>query len=74
MYKTLYFLLHFLLFSISGDGYRTLRQQYRVGLITVGKIITDTCDAIYQALQPEYLVVIINQRFLFMSLSDVHLI
>lgn len=48
------------IFSPAGDGYRSLRQQYRIGYITVGKVIRDTCSALYKVLQPEYLVVSIQ--------------
>lgn len=43
--------------SFIGDGYLSLHQQFRIGPSTVGRIVYETCAAIYKGLQPIYLKV-----------------
>ena len=47
----------FLIFSFLalGDSFNTLALHFQLGVSTVHKIVKDTCDAIWTALQPEYL-------------------
>ncbi|XP_071484602.1 uncharacterized protein [Diadema antillarum] len=42
-------------FLASGDSYHSLAYNYRVGVSTISQIIPETCSAIWEALQPEYL-------------------
>lgn len=44
----------------AGDSYRSLRQQYRIGYSTVGKIIREVCVEIFDLLKDIYLVVSMN--------------
>ena len=38
-----------------GDGFRSLSQQFRIGLSTTREIVRDTCRAMKDVLQPRYL-------------------
>ena len=38
-----------------GDGFRSLSQQFRIGLSTCREIVRDTCQVIARVLQEEYL-------------------
>ena len=42
-------------FLVTGDSMQTISFSYRVGLSTVAGIINQTCEAIWNVLQPEYL-------------------
>ena len=42
-------------FLALGDGFRSLSQQFRVGLSTTRQIVKETCQAIIAALQEQYL-------------------
>jgi hypothetical protein len=41
-------------FLATGDSYKTIALSYRVGIATVSKIVVETCEAIWNALQPVY--------------------
>ena len=42
-------------FLALGDGFRSLSQQFRIGLSTTRGIVKETCKAIVRALQQQYL-------------------
>lgn len=42
-------------FLAMGDGFRSLSQQFRIGLSTTREIVLETCQKIYNVLQEEYL-------------------
>ena len=44
--------------SATGETFTSLQYMYRVGRTTIGEIVMDTCQAITDTLQPEFLKVI----------------
>uniref|UniRef100_A0A8C4WX70 DDE Tnp4 domain-containing protein n=1 Tax=Eptatretus burgeri TaxID=7764 RepID=A0A8C4WX70_EPTBU len=42
-------------FLTTGETYRSLSYQFRVGETTIGKIVPETCQAIYDLLRDEYM-------------------
>lgn len=47
--------IHFL--YIVGESFSSLAFQNRMGSTTVGKMIPETCEALYQALKDDYMQV-----------------
>lgn len=50
----MFVLKHPIQFISTGDNYRSLSQQFRIGRSTVGKIIREVCLGIHLALKEEY--------------------
>ena len=48
------------LLCISGESFRSLAMQFRLGETTIGRFIPQVCAAIYKALSVDYLKVIIQ--------------
>lgn len=42
-------------FLATGDSYKTIAFSYRIGVQTVATIVNETCDAIWELLQPLYM-------------------
>ncbi|KAJ8043856.1 hypothetical protein HOLleu_11140 [Holothuria leucospilota] len=41
-------------FLATGETYRSLAFQFRLGETTIGKIVPETCDALYEVLKGKY--------------------
>ena len=44
-------------FLASGDSFKTLQLRFHIGLSTVHQVIKETCDIIWDVLQPKYMPV-----------------
>ena len=45
------------MYNYKGDSYQSLSYLYRVAENTIGEIVPETCEALYQILKDEYLKV-----------------
>ena len=43
-------------FLATGDSYNTLAARYRLGVSTVSMIVKNTCDVLWDKLQPEHML------------------
>ncbi|KAF4115303.1 hypothetical protein G5714_002792 [Onychostoma macrolepis] len=45
-------------FLATGESFKSLRFQYRVGTSTISQIVVETCAALYQVLKEDFLKVL----------------
>jgi len=44
----------------AGESFRSLSYHFRINNTTIGQIISEVCQALYNRLQPEYLKILFN--------------
>lgn len=67
MLKIVFIFLFYFRYLATGDSYKSLSYDFRIGVSTIHSIIPECLDAIFKVLQPNYLKSPSEERFLNIS-------